>query len=237
MNKYVRAQIAAAILASVAAPAMAQDIIPYVEGFGGYSLGHRSGGDGDIVNGTGFGGNFGTSSNFGGGVGIKIPVDNAAFRFDITGNFNPSLGGSGHNGMLSDGTPIGAKVKLAATAYLATAYIDLDVGLPVVPFVGFGLGGVHKKIGAVVYSNPAGNFATVSGGDREGVAWTGTLGATYTAIPHVEIDLDYRYIEAGPVNSGTNFTDLTNGTTQGLGSPISSTLQIHQFGATVRYLF
>lgn len=237
MNKYVRAQIAAVLLAASAAPAMAADIIPYVEGFGGYSLGSRSGGDGDIVNGTGFGGDFGSSSNYGGGVGIKIPVDNVAFRFDITGNFNPSLGGDNHGGTLSDGTPVGAKVKVNAAAYLATAYIDMDVGLPVVPFVGFGIGGVHKKVGNIVFSNPAGAFANVGGGDKEGVAWTGTVGATYTVIPHVEIDVNYRYIEAGRVNSGTAFTDLTNGSVQQLDAPVSSTLQIHQFGAVVRYLF
>jgi opacity protein-like surface antigen len=238
MNKYVRAQIAAVLLAA-AAPAMAGDVIPYVEGFGGYTLGGRSGGDGDIVNGTGFGGDFGSSSNFGGGVGLKMPVDNSpiAFRVDFTGNFNPSLGGDNHGGTLSDGTPVDAKVKVAATAYLATAYIDADVGLPVVPFIGFGFGGVHKKVGTVVFSSPLGPFATVNGNDHEGMAWTATVGATYTVIPNVEIDLDYRYIEAGHVNSGTTFTDTTNGTVQGLNSQISSLLQIHQFGATLRYLF
>jgi len=237
MNKYVRAQIAAAVLAVTAAPAMAADIIPYVEGFGGYSIGSRSGGGGDIVNGNGFGGDFGTSSNFGGGIGIKIPVDNVAFRFDITGNFNPSLGGDNHGGTLGDGTPVAAKVKLSDTAYLASAYIDVDVGLPVVPFVGFGIGGSHKKIGTVVFSQPGGAFATVGGNDREGVAWSGTVGATYTVIPHVEVDLAYRYIDAGQVNSGSAFTDLTNGSVQQLNSQISSNLQIHQFGATLRYLF
>ena len=237
MNKYVRAQLAAVILAGTAAPAMAAEVIPYVEGFGGYSIGSRSSGNGDIVNGDGFGGDFGSSGNYGGGVGIKIPVDNVAFRFDITGNFNPSLGGDNHGGTLGDGTPVAAKVKLADTAYLATAYIDMDVGLPVVPFVGFGLGGSHKKVGTVVFSGPGGAFATVNGNDREGVAWTATVGATYTVIPHVEIDLAYRYIDAGQVNSGSNFTDLTNGTVQGLNTQISSNLQIHQFGATLRYLF
>src|SRR5579859_8065840 len=116
MNKYVRAQIAAAILAITgAAPAMAQDVIPYVVGFGGYSLGTQSGG-GDIVNGTGFGGDFGSSAAYGGGVGIKLPIDNSpiAFRLDFTGNFNPSLGGDNHSGSLDDGTPINGKVKLSA---------------------------------------------------------------------------------------------------------------------------
>jgi opacity protein-like surface antigen len=235
MNKYVRAQLAALVLAGAAAPSMAAEVIPYVEGFGGYSLGTSSGGD--IVAGSGFGGDFGSSPNFGGGAGIKIPVDTIAFRFDITGNFNPSLGGDNHGGTLADGTPVTAKVKLADTAYLATAYIDMDVGLPVVPFIGFGLGGSHKKIGTVVFSNPAGAFATVNGNDRDGVAWTGTVGATYTVIPNIEVDLAYRYIEAAHVSSGSTFTDLTNGTVQQLNSPISSTLQIHQFGATLRYLF
>ncbi len=36
MKNYARAQIAAVFLASAAAPAMAAEVIPYVEGFGGY---------------------------------------------------------------------------------------------------------------------------------------------------------------------------------------------------------
>ena len=239
MKKYVRARIAAVFLASAAAPAMAADVIPYVEGFGGYSLGTRSGGDGDIVNGTGFGGDFGSSAAYGGGVGIKLPIDNSpiAFRLDFTGNFNPSLGGDNHSGSLDDGTPINGKVKLSANGYLATGYIDFDAGLPVTPFIGFGLGGMHKKIGNIVYSNPQGAFATVNGNDREGVAWTGTVGATYSVIPHVDVDFAYRYIDAGKVNSGSTFTDLTNGSTQQLNTQISSRLQIHQFTAAIRYLF
>lgn len=238
MNKYVRAQIAAVILAGAAAPAMAQDVIPYVQAYGGYSLGGRSGGDGDIVNGTGFGGDFGSGASFGAGVGIKIPVEGGvAFRFDVSGFGNPDLGGSNHGGTLPDGTPVSAKVKLNAATYLVNAYIDMDVGLPVVPFVGFGIGDAHKRIATVVFSNPNGAFATVNGNDHEGIAWSGTVGGTYTVIPHVEVDLSYRYIYAGRVNSGTTFTDLTNGASQGLNDPISANLQIHQFGATLRYLF
>jgi len=238
MNKYVRAQIAAAILAGVVTPALAAEISPYVEGFGGYAIGTSSGG-GDIVSGTGFGGDFGSSGTYGGGVGLKLPIDDTpvALRFDLTGSFVPGLGGDNHTGTLDDGTPVSAKVKLSASTYLATGYIDFDAGLPVVPYVGFGIGGAHKKIGTIVYSGPAGQFGSVNGNDREGVAWSGTVGVTYHVIPHFDIDAGYRYIDAGKVNSGSNFTDATNGSVQGLNAQISSRLQLHQFNATLRYLF
>src|SRR5579859_2670046 len=198
MKKYVRAQIAAAILVSAAAPALADDIHPYVEGFGGYALGTRSG-DGDVVNGTGFGGDFGTSSTYGGGIGVKIPVDNTgfSFRFDVTGSGNPSLGGDNHTGTLDDGSTASAKVKLSAATYLATGYIDMNVGLPVTPFVGFGLGGAHARVGTLVYSGSAGTFASVNGNSHSNFAWSGTVGATYAVMPEIEIDLAYRYVDAG----------------------------------------
>ena len=237
MKKLVRAQLVAATLAVTAAPAMAQDVIPYVEGFGGYSIGSMSQ-SGNIVSGTGFGGDFGSSVAYGGGIGLKMPIDNGvSIRTDVTGSFFPSLGGSNHTGTLSDGDTVNAKVKLTGTTYLATVYADVDVGLPVVPFVGFGLGGAHKKISTVVFSGPAGNFATVNGNDHEDLAWSGTVGATYTVIPHVEVDFAYRYTEAGKANSGTNFTDTTNGVASTLNAPISSHLELHQFVATLRYLF
>lgn len=238
MKTYLRAQIAAAILISAAAPAMAEDVHPYVEAFGGYAFGTRSG-DGDIANGTGFGGDFGSSATYGGGIGIKIPVDQTgfSFRFDITGSGNPSLGGDNHTGTLDDGTPVSAKVKLSTATYLATAYIDMDVGLPVKPFVGFGLGGAHSRVGTLIYSNPVGAFATVNGNNHSDFAWSGTAGATYAVMPDLELDLAYRYIDAGKITSGGNFIDLTNGTTQSLDAEISSRLQIHQFTAAVRYLF
>jgi opacity protein-like surface antigen len=238
MKKYVRAQIAAAILASLSAPAMAEEVSVYVEGFGGYALATQSG-SGDIVSGTGFGGDFGSSGTYGGGIGIKIPYANTgfAFRFDITGAATPSLGGSNHTGTLDDGTPVSAKVKTSVTDILGTAYMDMNFGLPVTPYVGFGLGNAHNKIGTVVYSNPAGAFATVNGGNNSGLAWTGTVGASYEVIPNFEVDFGYRYTDAGRIKSGTGFTDLTNGATQTLDQPIASRLQLHQFIATLRYLF
>lgn len=238
MKKYVRARVTAAILASLAAPAMAEDVSVYVEGFGGYALGTQSG-SGDIVSGTGFGGDFGSSVTYGGGIGVKIPVDNTgfAFRFDVTGSGTPSLGGSNHTGTLDDGTVVNAKVKTSVTDILATAYIDMNVGLPVTPYVGFGLGSTNNKIGTVVYNNANGAFATVDGAKTQALAWTGTVGASYSVIPNFDIDLGYRYVGAGKVKSGANFTDLTNGTTQSLDQPISSRIQLHQFVATLRYLF
>jgi len=238
MKKHVRARIAAVILAALAAPSMADEIQPYVEGFAGYGIGSRSG-TGDIVSGTGFGGDFGTSGVYGGGLGIKVPYRDTgfAFRFDLTGSANPNLGGSNHTGTLPDGTPVGAKVKIGSDTYLATAYIDLNVGLPVTPFVGFGVGGAHNRLGVVTYSNPAGAFAAISRENKSNFAWSGTVGATYTVIPEVQVDFAYRYIDAGQVISGSSFTDLTNGTTQTLDSPVSSRLQIHQFTAAFRYLF
>ena len=238
MNKHVRAPLFAAILAVSAAPAMSQEIIPYVEGFGGYALGDMTK-SGDLVAGTGFGGSdFGSSPTYGGGIGFKAPIDNGvAIRFDITGSFFPSLGGNNHTGTLPDGTPISAKVKLSGADYLATVYADIDVGLPVVPYVGVGIGGVHKKISTVVFSGPTGAFATVNGNDHEGIAFSMTAGASYKVMEHLEVDLSYRYTEAGKTNSGTTFTDLTNGTTQTLDSAIGSNLQLHQFLAGIRYLF
>lgn len=238
MNKHVRAPLFAALLAVTAAPAMSAEIIPYVEGFGGYALGDI-GKAGDIVSGTGFGGkDFGSSATYGGGIGFKAPLDNGvAIRFDITGSFFPSLGGDDHTGTLPDGTPVSAKVKLSGADYMATVYADIDVGLPVVPYVGVGIGGAHKKISTVVFSGPSGAFATVNGNNKEGIAFSMTAGASYKVMDHLELDLSYRYTEAGKVNSGVAFTDLTNGTTQTLDSAISSHLQLHQFLAGIRYLF
>jgi opacity protein-like surface antigen len=238
MNTPVRAPLFAAILAVSAAPAMADDIIPYVEGFAGYGIGGISK-TGDIVSGSGFGGDFGGSGVYGGGVGLKMPIDNSgvSIRIDLTGSALPNLGGSNHTGTLDDGSTVNAKVKLNAITYLATVYADVDVGLPVVPFVGVGLGGAEKRIGTVVYSGPAGAFATVNGINHTDVAWTGTVGATYSVMPHLDLDFSYRYTYAGKAESGTTFTDLTNGVTQTLDTNISSHVQLHQFVAAIRYLF
>ncbi len=168
-----------------------------------------------------------------------MPIDKTgvAIRFDLTGSAFPNLGGSNHTGTLDDGSTINAKVKLNAITYIATIYADVDVGLPVVPFVGFGLGGAEKRIGTVVFNGPAGSFATVNGSNHTDVAWSGTVGATYSVIPHFDLDLSYRYTYAGKAESGTTFTDLSNGVTSSLDSQISSHVQLHQFLATIRYLF
>ena len=246
MKTITLAQSAALALAftAIAAPAAAEsaagDVTPYIQASTGYAFGDAGGG-GNILSGTGFGGDFGNSGSYGGGIGLKLPgtIGPASFRVDLTGSFNPSLGGSGHGGTLANGTPITATVKLADTVYLANLYADFNLGLPVTPFIGIGVGGAHKKVGNIVYSNPMGNIALVTGNDHEGVAWSATTGASYSLTANLAVELAYRFTECGKVNAGTNFVDLTQtpSVVQGLNQQISSRLELHQLNATLRYSF
>jgi len=227
--------------ALLAAPALADDMTPsvYVQATGGYAIGSISNAS-NIVTGNGFGGDFGNSATYGGGVGLKFPkIGILTVRTDLTGSFDPSLGGSNHTGSLPDGTSVSAKVKLQASTYLANIYGDLDVGSPFMPFVGMGIGGAHKRVSTIIFSNPAGSFASVNGNTHEGFVWSATVGGNYNVTENIALELAYRYTEAGRVNSGSNFTDLTQSpaVTQGLNQQISSDLNLHQFTATVRYLF
>ena len=225
----------------LAAPAVADEFPTlYMQGTAGYTV-TSMGTPGNIVTGTGFGGDFGNGGSYGGGVGLKFPaIGPMNVRVDITGSVSPDLGGSNHGGTLPDGTPVAAKVKLQTDTYLANVYADLGVpGWPVTPFIGVGFGGAHNRVGSIVYSNPAGAFGLVSGGDKSSLAWSATVGAGMEVLPHVAFELAYRYIDAGKVVSGSNFTDLTQSpaVTQGLSQQISSYVYLHQFNATVRYLF
>ena len=247
--KHLRAYgagLAVAAIAIAATPAYAADsdlppLLPYVHADAGYALGSSSGG-GDIVNGPGFGGNFGNSVNFGGGFGFKIPTESAPMsdiRLDFTYATNPSLGGGVHTGLLGDGTPLSSPVKLSTQTMLGTVYADFNIDAPVTPFIGIGVSSSSNKVSALVYSNPSGSFATVSGNTRTNLGWTATVGASYPFAPNLNIDCGYRYIRAGNVTGGKTFTDLTMNppAVSTLDSALSSTMSLHTFTFALRYMF
>jgi opacity protein-like surface antigen len=232
--------VSAAMTAPLMSAEAADTLVPYVRADVAWGAG-SAGGGGTIVDGPGFGNNFGTSVGFGGGFGVKLPftVGPASFRLDGSFSESPSLGGGNHSGSLSDGTPISAPVKVIDKLFLATAYADLDMGWIVTPYVGIGAGGAQNIVKPIVFSNPYGSFAVVDRNSHTAEAWTATVGASYPFYPGFNLDVGYRYVRAGNVRSGGNISDITTSppSAQALSQPIESSLSLNQVTVSVRYTF
>lgn len=235
-----RACIAAAAAASLGAgSAFAQvlDLDPYVRIDAGYAF--TANASGNIApQGNGYGNDFGSGFAGGGGIGVKFGhLGPVSFRVDFTGFATSSLGGT-HTGTLSDGTAISTKAKLNNITELATVYVDVATPMPITPFVGFGFGSAQNRVGALTFTNSAGAFGTINPNRNSDTAWSFTAGASYPVMPHIEIEIAYRYTSAGTVRSGTTITDLTtnppvSGTLDG---PLASRLNLQQIGASLRFV-
>jgi opacity protein-like surface antigen len=226
---------------ATAAASSAAEVTPYVRLDLGYAIGEVSGSSGDLGTGAGFGNDFGSSVTFGGGAGVKFSGGSGplSFRFDLTADASPSLGGGNHSATLADGTPISAGVKISNQIYLANLYADFDIGGPLVPFVGVGAGGTYSQLKAMTFSNPAGNFAVVDGRNSSGAAVAAMVGAGYDLPDNFTLEAAYHYIYAGVVKSGAHITDITQNPPAVflLDRPIASSLTLHELVVTLRYAF
>ncbi|MBF0250367.1 MAG: OmpA family protein [Alphaproteobacteria bacterium] len=92
----------------------------------------------------------------------------------------------------------GASGDVTATSLMANALVDLDLGLPVTPYLGAGAGYGRVGLGG------AGPFGTSTIDDTDWTfAWQGVAGATLTVREDLDLFADYRYFNAGGVDLNT----------------------------------
>jgi opacity protein-like surface antigen len=161
----------------------------YVRIDGGYRSGKTSGGSASAIPITGT--TIDDSPTIGGGFGAKWNW----LRADLTLDYGGQTKFSSDTAL---GTPtVVQKVQNLTT--LANAYLDLGTWWGFTPYVGAGAGYTYLKpseftfLGAVQpTTNNTWNFT-----------WAATAGLSFTISPNFLVDVNYRYIDMGEVNTNS----------------------------------
>jgi opacity protein-like surface antigen len=163
---------------------------------------------------------IGSSSIIGGGVGYRFAPN---VRGDVTLGYRGGY-------KLDDTEPGGAnarvKADITSLALMANGYYDFATSSKWSPYLGAGLGYAQNKA-----DNPTASFGGVTihvpGGTASGLAWALTAGLSYQLSGQYVLDIAYRYVDLGKIE-----TDSGTGTTTGV--PGVPSLSFAYDGATGR---
>ncbi len=149
-------------------------------------------------------------------VGVRAGYMWGPWRFEEEFNF-------AQNGITGVG-PLALKGNTNRIALMTNAIYDFNLGWPVTPHLGVGIGAVNLNLGAS-FAPLAG--AQVARGNSWQFGYQALAGVRYNVNPNLAFDVDYRYL-------GT--TDPTFRTTVGA-IPIQATYSTHNIVASITVMF
>ncbi|MEK0084147.1 outer membrane protein [Benzoatithermus flavus] len=177
---------AAAVVLLLSAPAWAEvNTGVYVEGQVGYSFPESvdagvGGIDGDI--------DLEEAPVFGGAIGYRFTYA----RLELNGSYRKYDVDKVH----AEGLRSGGDGEATSVVGLVNLFIDPDLGLPVHPFVGGGVGAAYVEV-------DTGNDSPLEVDDEAGAfAWNLSAGLTWDITPSVALSASYRYLRL----AGTDFS-------------------------------
>lgn len=171
-----------------------------------------------------------------GDVGVGYSFGNY-FRVDVTGEYRGGMDLSAVNVLNDRGSTVGPfgalnasnslvtviKGQLSSAIFLANGYVDLGSYWGITPFVGAGIGAARNYSSGMketaVFTARVGNFAPISAPVRgfldnkahTAVAWALMAGAAYDIAPNLKLEVGYRYMDYGRLQTGNESILLPNG--------------------------
>jgi opacity protein-like surface antigen len=167
---------------------------------------------------------MGDATFVGGGVGYQL---NSWLRFDATGEYR-SKSKFKAIGSYTEFCPTGRCFDVydgdhSAVVLMANAYLDLGTWMCLTPFVGVGVGAARHSIGGLTdvgyISDGTTGFGYASNNDfaEWKLAWALHAGVAYNVTSNFKMELAYRYLNMGNVN--TSIIDCANSGCAGTGGP------------------
>lgn len=157
------------------------------------------------------------------GVGWRF---NPNFRMDLTLGFR-----GGYELDDSDAFPSGYRADITSLSLLLNAYWDFSLAAwNGRPYVGAGVGIASNKIDPI--TNSGGALGAVSftlpGGTSTGRAWAVMAGFRYPLSPALTLDVGYRYIDLGKIESDSGTATCSPSCGAGAYSGLNGKLRAHE---------
>lgn len=149
----------------------------------------------------------------GGGVGYKF---NPWFRTDLTVDYSASSNFDAKAACLIACAVLPYSIesgKVSAWTILANAYFDLGTWAGITPYVGAGLGTSNVRLSNYYGYNPPFFFPTASVGSDANTwsfSWAVMAGASVDLTQNWLLDMNYRYLSLGSVNTVDQFGGQIN---------------------------
>jgi len=227
---------AVATILTVAAPAARADGF-YLRGDFAAAFSQRN--SGDMITGTKFPGTLSTS--FAPGLGAGMTFADMPVRLDVTAQYLSSLKVSSTQSTLlfppnpNTAFTVQASAKTRQWLLLANAYYDFPVDWAARPFVGLSAGAAFNKLNTVGYVFTDGRGgqtrAQEAGKSKADFAWGATVGAAMKVAPNWNVDLSYRWLNAGKFETSGQL--VPGGAT----NQTSARARLHIGTLSVRYAF
>jgi|SRR5262249_31730268 len=142
---------------------------------------------------------FGTGGAVGIGAGTRFAPSG---RTDITLTYRKyKLDQNDKNGPPSTNF----KANIDSLAVMGNLYFEFSEG-GVTPYLGLGVGASQNKLGDVTINNPALGQGSIIGDTKLGFAWGAYFGFSFPLASHLAIDIAYRFVDLGDVQTKTDLT-------------------------------
>jgi opacity protein-like surface antigen len=199
-----------------------------------------------------YGCGYSTDGDFAGGAMLEAGAGwhfGHGLRLSATIGFLPSMDYSGHSNFLQgtsfEGTPEDVDGTVESWTLFADAALDLAEmagwsDLPVRPYVTAGAGVAWNHLDPMVFRFPAlDQTTTTPGGDTTSFAWRAGIGLTIPLDDAVAIDIAWRYLDLGTVETGRgDITVERHGTTSRVEvGATRADLAVQTVGVSLRWAF
>ncbi len=186
----------------------------------GWSFSRDAGGDIDT--------DFGDSYLVGGGAGYRF---NDYLRADVTISYRG--GYDIDDAQTLSGSSFAVQGDASSLTGMVNAYVDVGRFGRVTPYVGGGIG-VSRNTISDLSATFAGVSATVDDETSTSFAWQASAGLGIEVAPNLAIDVGYRYMDLGSIETGDTVT--VGGASIG-GAASDGDLRAHEIQVGLRYSF
>lgn len=133
---------------------------------------------------------------------------NSWFRADVTGEYRT---GSRYGSILSYSSLAclsgrcydNYSADITSAVFLANGYVDLGTWYGLTPFVGVGLGFANNRVSNMVdVDHQLGGYGYAGDKSKTNFAWALMAGLGYNVSQNLKLELGYRYLNLGDVESG-----------------------------------
>jgi len=185
MTAFRGALLGSAILLATAASGFAQTGPngPYVRVEGGLSV------PGDMSARIGaLSGTFDRDLGFIGGLAAGYQI--GQFRAEVDGDYSQNDASSFKVG----GTSVSLSGHTSNISFMLNGLYDINLGMPIVPYIGAGVGATDLRFNSVAITSGPFAGATTGNVDRWGLAIQPIVGISYSITPQISVAGEYRYL-------------------------------------------